>query len=192
MQWHRFGTQCPASPVTGEASPSVPKARQERAGHPSCPTGISSSRPGSEAQGGLQDYLGGQGQGSLVLRSCYPWYQLDTFTSTTSTCSILVAGDITPQTDALPGLSASVSGQGGGRFQAANPPQLGLVPVTSAKPPLSCCHSPIVTQRLKANAHTSHSLPCLITQHLALSSLLLLSQADLFLANPDCCGLKTS
>lgn len=80
----------------------------------------------------------------------------------------------------------------GRQVPGCKPPQLGLVPVTSAKPRLSCCHSPIVTQRLKANAHTSHSLPCLITQHLALSSLLLLSQADLFLANPDCSGLKTS
>lgn len=40
----------------------------------------------------------------------------------------------------------------GRQVLGCKPPQLGLVPVTSAKPPLSSCHSPIVTQRLKANA----------------------------------------
>lgn len=109
--------------------------------------------------GGLQDWLRGQGQGSLVLCPHYPWYHLDTSTSATSTHSTLVGGDTTPQSDASPGLSAPMAGQKRGRLQAANP-QLGLVvPVTSAKPLLGRCHPPVVTQGLKAHAVPAAASP---------------------------------
>lgn len=145
--------------AAGEVSPGGSEARQERARHPSSPMASHPPALDQRVQGGLQDWLRGQGQGSLVLCPHYPWYHLDTSTSATSTHSTLVGGDTTPQSDASPGLSAPMAGQKRGRLQAANP-QLGLVvPVTSAKPLLGRCHPPVVTQGLKAHAVPAAASP---------------------------------
>lgn len=135
--------------------------RQGRRGQGILPSPWASHPPALDqrVQGGLQDWLRGQGQGSLVLCPHYLWYHLDTSTSATSTHSTLVGGDTTPQSDASPGLSAPMAGQKRGRLQAANP-QLGLVvPVTSAKPLLGRCHPPVVTQGLKAHAVPAAASP---------------------------------
>lgn len=125
-----------------------PKAqRHGRRGQDTLPALGASRPPGlDQRHKGLQGWQGAQGQGSLVLCSRCPQCQLDTFTSTTSNCSTTPCDRCFTKVGQHQHLA---NGEAGSRLQT---PQPGLVPVASAKPLLSHWQSPLVTQRLKANA----------------------------------------
>lgn len=149
-------------PAAGGASPGGSEARQERARHPSFPRG-------TRGAAGLAEGTSTGQPGPVSPLPLVPSGHLHEH-------------HIPPQRfgggrhncRAWPGLSAPVAGQKRGRLGP-------VAPVTSAKDLLSHCHHP--------RAEGAASPPI---APIALSGLLLLSQADLFLTNPDCSALKTS
>lgn len=95
-------------PAVEEAIPSVSKARQKRAGHPSCPVGVSSSK---------MMVLGAACRTGWRGKDTAAWSCVATTHGTSWTASPAL-----PQDRCFTGAVGTGVSQGGGRFQAATPP----------------------------------------------------------------------